>query len=48
MFTAYFDESDTGSASVVAGFICEAAQLDHLNREWEQLLKRENLPSRFL
>jgi hypothetical protein len=44
MFTAYFDESDSGDASVVAGFIGEAPQLNHFNnREWKQLLESENL-----
>ncbi len=42
-FTAYFDESDSPKASVVAGIIGEAEQLSHFNREWTELLCSENL-----
>jgi hypothetical protein len=43
IFTAYFDESDSSKASVVAGLIGEAEQLSHFNREWGDLLRSENL-----
>lgn len=43
MFTAYFDESDSKVASVVAGVIGEAGQLVHFEREWRDLLKDEGL-----
>ena len=33
IFTAHFDESDCGSASIVAGFIGEAPQLNHFDRD---------------
>jgi hypothetical protein len=43
MFTAYFDESDSPQASVVAGVIGEVGQLSKFNTEWMALLKREGL-----
>lgn len=45
IFTAYFDESDSPRASVVAGIVGEAEQLSHFNREWTELLQSENLTS---
>src|SRR5260221_11941380 len=42
-FTAYFDESDTPQASVVAGVITEVEQLSHFEREWKGLLESEHL-----
>lgn len=42
-FSAYFDESDSGHCSVVAGVVMSVSQIPHFDREWKMLLKEEGL-----
>lgn len=44
-FTAYFDESDTPRAGVVAGCVLSVEQIDPFNREWLELLAEYELSS---
>lgn len=43
LFTAYFDESDTERAGVVAGCVFNVDQLPYLEGEWQALLGRYGL-----